>query len=1070
MKTIIRFWGFVVLVNLYSLAYSQEFITEGITFYNEGNYDALIKLVPEFVQEHPHEEGLARFFLAESYYNKGITESDVDKAINYFQKAWYQFRKAVNSPDLRTQFKEYYYSAKYKTGWCSYRLAELSQNPIEMLQRAHSEFLDIEDVAPDSIKIYSYFMAVECKIRENVSRFNRFLAYGYTNEDLNQILRSYEGADTLLDRVLSFVPSISTQDYLEDLQAAAEIRKEDIKFYLGKIYQVLPYSIFNSVTRPNKKSNPKETALFFFKELQYMSLFDIDIVLKSKLKPILSYLNLINYLNQYFITRDDTSKLGFLKRWSNIKESEFQREKFFRRGNLYQSNPDYESEEFNILAISFYDSAAPPLDESYYWLAYLQMIQNKRDKSKRNFNKFINSSLKNKFISNRKSILLEDAQYRIFLLEFESLIHSKQVKGLGKLAREIARFSPKTSEIRNRKQQLDLLVNCALRTNIHDIWVDVLRGTDKEKLEQALNTIRFILPRADLNIGTIRERYINLLRRLFKLTETRRSDETRFFKGIVQCLEAGIQAEPQEKIKMFKAAAQILGSIDSNFIYKNEADYIQGKCLFFAEEFDQAYEIFKQLINQNKNARALFYLAEIFRLNFQGLAAKACYDVIMTKTKESNENNNNFWYYNARAGKLSSNNTGSLEVLNGVDYRGVEFQTEFGAEHLTYENLVDAKFLKQQYAEESINWLQKYGLPKKEIYPSNNRLKNSLFVHENIFEKFPGVINEIRGPITASLKIFVHTFSDIVSRIEVKLGDEILESQNKVFVKKLIPLNTALELLVRNPDCYLYKQIYKFNKPGLVVKNIVLNKRLAFSESLTGHDNFMEDYPFQLRWDANLILKKDLPKLNRDSELVNDFSNSYELRDCAVDKIGNRLLAVNAVENRIWIYSNDPAGKKVETLRLNYDDSLNSPEGIAVDSEGSIFIADWGNHRILAFNNYGDFVRQIGTFGTNTSVDVGKPIKFVFPTRIAVQEDQDGIQVDEKVWYGEKYLFVADQNGIHVCNMSGDYLGTPMPPNEQLPRGSFYGFIIERYGVDSRLYLMKRQEEFQGQVFEFVAN
>src|SRR4030067_2497555 len=60
--------------------------------------------------------------------------------------------------------------------------------------------------------------------------------------------------------------------------------------------------------------------------------------------------------------------------------------------------------------------------------------------------------------------------------------------------------------------------------------------------------------------------------------------------------------------------------------------------------------------------------------------------------------------------------------------------------------------------------------------------------------------------------------------------------------------------------------------------------------------------------------------------------------------------------------------------------TLNRPQGLAIDSEGNIYIADTGNNRIVKTDSLGNFIKETGGFGwgegqfnqpTNLGLDYG---------------------------------------------------------------------------------------------------
>src|SRR5215212_7476896 len=82
---------------------------------------------------------------------------------------------------------------------------------------------------------------------------------------------------------------------------------------------------------------------------------------------------------------------------------------------------------------------------------------------------------------------------------------------------------------------------------------------------------------------------------------------------------------------------------------------------------------------------------------------------------------------------------------------------------------------------------------------------------------------------------------------------------------------------------------------------------------------------------------------------------------------------------------------------------LSSPEGIAVDQEGNVYVADTANNRIQVFSSNGTFVSKWGKYGTGDGL-------FNSPTGIAI--DQEG------------NVYVADtaNNRIQVFSSNGTFV------------------------------------------------
>jgi len=71
--------------------------------------------------------------------------------------------------------------------------------------------------------------------------------------------------------------------------------------------------------------------------------------------------------------------------------------------------------------------------------------------------------------------------------------------------------------------------------------------------------------------------------------------------------------------------------------------------------------------------------------------------------------------------------------------------------------------------------------------------------------------------------------------------------------------------------------------------------------------------------------------------------------------------------------------------------------------------------------------------------------------------------------FTQDYLYVADQNGIHVIKTNGTYLDTLVDINERFKKGEFYGFFTEESRNTSKLYLLQRLNSSPGRIYEYVS-
>jgi len=171
---------------------------------------------------------------------------------------------------------------------------------------------------------------------------------------------------------------------------------------------------------------------------------------------------------------------------------------------------------------------------------------------------------------------------------------------------------------------------------------------------------------------------------------------------------------------------------------------------------------------------------------------------------------------------------------------------------------------------------------------------------------------------------------------------------------------------------------------------------------------------------------------------VDAFSSDPAIRDLAFDAHQGRYLAVSCeIPTGLLVF---PRSGKPEhlTMNLTLSEPLVSPEGITVDSDGNIYVVDWGGHQVVVLG--GDGVEQF-RFG-----------RLVFPCRIAIEEDVAGVALPGETILREKHLLVTDRVGLHRFDSQGRYLDSPVTAAElAYAAGACSGVAISGYGEDSRL-------------------
>ncbi len=97
------------------------------------------------------------------------------------------------------------------------------------------------------------------------------------------------------------------------------------------------------------------------------------------------------------------------------------------------------------------------------------------------------------------------------------------------------------------------------------------------------------------------------------------------------------------------------------------------------------------------------------------------------------------------------------------------------------------------------------------------------------------------------------------------------------------------------------------------------------------------------------------------------------------------------------------------------DGQMREPWGIAIGPDGNVYVADTWNHRVVVFDQAGNFLRKWGTFATTNGEAVGSPGGFWGPRAIAIDAAGNVYVTDT----GNKRIQVFDSLGGFLTQVGG---------------------------------------------------
>ncbi|NWJ48251.1 MAG: 6-bladed beta-propeller [Chloroflexi bacterium] len=137
----------------------------------------------------------------------------------------------------------------------------------------------------------------------------------------------------------------------------------------------------------------------------------------------------------------------------------------------------------------------------------------------------------------------------------------------------------------------------------------------------------------------------------------------------------------------------------------------------------------------------------------------------------------------------------------------------------------------------------------------------------------------------------------------------------------------------------------------------------------------------------------------------------------ALDKQGN-IYVISAIKHQLYKFDN--TGKFITAVgsQGNGDGQFEQPNGIIVDTQGNIFVADTRNHRIQKLDSNGKFLLKWGTLGTDNG-------QFDGPIGLAL-DSKNNLYVVEN---GNNRIQIFSSNGVYIGKLAGQGTGRFTSPS-----------------------------------------
>jgi hypothetical protein len=540
--------------------------------------------------------------------------------------------------------------------------------------------------------------------------------------------------------------------------------------------------------------------------------------------------------------------------------------------------------------------------------------------------------------------------------------------------------------------------------------------------------------------------------------------EVLFYKGMVHALQAETALDELVADRAFAQTAEAMDRVAEP--YRGEAQYVRARALVRAGRSDEAQDPLRWLIENQHSLRAAYWYGASLRstrpLNdtvSQNINEIMQHVVQLIEQSEEPLEYRSF-LLNARAMKERHPKIDSIAAnllvegfdrLNCPESLSVD-NSGLWPELVFYETLAEEELIRREFALRGRRELLIYGPPHKPLYPTSqscdadsarylaNRLApilDAVYVDDRWQARLAFVDGRGRSVGPLDSLIVRDTRADTI--VATTWNSE----RSCLATGPGIPVSSQLEVTAFHRGFHPTVFDITSYEPGVADYTIGLAAVTTFVVDTVQDCSAAKDCLIDNQGRNQVISPTD------GGSVFEAFSSAPALRDFALDVRHDRYLAVSCEASQTLLSFPKSGSSERLTLNLTLTDSLVSPEGIAVDRDGNIYIVDWGGHEVVVLDGNGVERFRFGRSGSGPDL--------TFPCRIAIEEDVAGIVLANGSIFRERHLLVTDRVGIHRFDSKGRYLDQPLTATDlSYPIGALSGVAIHGYGEDCRLSVIDR--------------